>query len=276
MRLMTILHAYTCTHKCCNYYAGDNKPPYERCTTAVCTSTPGVTVYSRRDSTTPFDMFTIFEIADGNGKGGSKARYLLNRGSTVRLGTSGFVSGPRKGNALAASVCKHGGWTGTLVEAQAKCEADDSCGFVHDSDCDGRGWRYCSGSADQQATGDALACIKVRGEGAKAMSYSFRNPPNFMPLAGETYYGFDGFNSAFREPQVCAVVSVLSLAPMQLIRIRQHGHLCMHKHKNLHSAISRSICKCKHTSKCRPCTRPRHCWTISSSTRTRPRSSPTD
>ena len=215
--LMTILHARKCTCACC-YFAGDGKSPYERCTTEACTSTPGVTVYSRRDSSTPLDMFTIFEIANATGKGGSQARYLLNRASTVRLGASGFVSGPRKGNALAASVCKNGGWTGTLAEAQEKCEADDKCGFVHDSDCDGRGWRYCAGSADQQATGDALACIKAKGEGADATSYSFRNPPNFMPLAGETYYGFDGFNSAFREPQVCALLSVLSLTPTNLIR----------------------------------------------------------
>ena len=31
--------------------------------------------------------------------------------------------------------------------------------------------------------------------------YAFRNPPNFMPLAGEKYYGKSGFTANFREPQ---------------------------------------------------------------------------
>ena len=116
--------------------------------------------------------------------------------------STGFVSGPRKANGVAETVCKRGGWTGTLAEAKAKCAADAECGFVHDADCDGRSWRYCTGSAEQQATGDALACIKVKAGSANARSYSFRNPPNFMPIAGETYYGFYGFDSAFRQPQV--------------------------------------------------------------------------
>ena len=149
-------------------------------------------------------MFTIFEITGATGKGGSQARFLLNRASTVRLGAVGFVSGPRKANGLMGTVCNHGGWTGTLAEAKTKCEADAKCGFVHDADCDGRGWRYCTGTADQQATGDALACIKTKAKPsyANTSSYSFRNPPNFMPLAGETYYGSSGFDSEFREPQV--------------------------------------------------------------------------
>ena len=191
-------------------FTADKHSSYERCTTAACKSTPGVNVYKRRDSASPFDMFTIFEITGATGKGGNQARFLLNRASTVRLGAVGFVSGPRKANGLMGTVCNHGGWTGTLAEAKTKCEADAKCGFVHDADCDGRGWRYCTGTADQQATGDALACIKIKGQGSNTngkRSYSFRNPPNFMPLAGETYYGLGGFTSDFREPQVCAVAS---------------------------------------------------------------------
>ena len=34
-----------------------------------------------------------------------------------------------------------------------------------------------------------------------ATKYSFRNPPNFMPLAGEKYYGKAGFTPNFRKPQ---------------------------------------------------------------------------
>ena len=182
-------------------FAGDPSPVYERCITPRCLSTPGVTVHAHRDSTSPFDMRTIFEITNATGKGGRRARYLLNRASTVRLGATGFVSGPRKANKLAASVCKRGGWTGTLAEAQAKCQAYKHCDFVHDADCDGRRWRYCKGSADQQVTGNALACIKIKVK-SSGMSYSFRNPPNFMPLAGEIYYGSEGFTSDFRKPQV--------------------------------------------------------------------------
>ena len=194
--------------------AADTKLHYYLCKTAACTSTPGVNVYSRKDSSSPFDMFTIFEIENARGKGGRQARFLLNRASTVRLGADGFVSGPRKDNNLKKSVCEHGGWTGSLSEARAKCTADKNCGFIHDADCDGRDWRYCSGSADKQVTGMALACIKVKGGGSDATvgAYSFRNPPNFMPLAGEAYYDFTGFNSAFREPQVSAILAVLLLA----------------------------------------------------------------
>ena len=159
-------------------------------------------------------MFTIFEIENARGKGGRQARFLLNRASTVRLGADGFVSGPRKDNNLKKSVCEHGGWTGSLSEARAKCIADKNCGFIHDANCDGRGWRYCSGSADQQATGLAMACIKVKGGGSDTTvwAYSFRNPPNFMPLAGEAYYGVVGFNKDLRAPQVSAILAVLLLA----------------------------------------------------------------
>ena len=158
-------------------------------------------------------MFTIFEIENARGKGGRQARFLLNRASTVRLGADGFVSGPRKGNSLKKSVCDHGGWIGSLSEAQAKCRADKNCGFVHDANCDGRGWRYCSGLADEQATGLAMACIKVKGGGSDTTvgAYSFRNPPNFMPLDGEAlqYGGRHEFNHAFHAPQVSAILAVL-------------------------------------------------------------------
>ena len=151
-------------------------------------------------------MSTIFEITNATGKGGSQARYLLNRASTVRLGATTFVSGPRKNGKLA--VCKQKGWTGTLARAKARCEAADDCGFVHDSGCDGRRWRYCKGSPDEQKIGNAHACIKVKVK-PSGRSYSFRNPPNFMPLAGEIYYGSEGFGSAFRKPQVRGIIADL-------------------------------------------------------------------
>ena len=108
---MTILRARRCTCVCC-YFAGDGKPPYERCTTAACTSIPGVAVYC---ATLPLlsicSQFLRSPMRQAKEEW-SQARYLLKRASTVRLGASGFVSGSRKGSALAVSVCKNGGWTG--------------------------------------------------------------------------------------------------------------------------------------------------------------------
>ena len=191
---------------------------YKRCFTTACKSQPGVIVHKHRDSSLPFDTNTIFEIVNATGKGGGRARYLLNRASTVRLGANGFIAGPRKNGKIA--ICKQNGWVGTLAKAQARCEADPDCGFVHDSGCDGRRWRYCKGSADAQRVGNAHACIRIKVK-SSGRSYSFRNPPNFMPLAGEIYYGSEGFDSAFRKPQVRGVGA-------DLIECDMWKHTCTH------------------------------------------------
>ena len=45
---------------------------------------------------------------------------------------------------------------GTEAQARAKCDADPSCIAIHDYDCDGTNWRYCTAVT---SGGDRKACV---------------------------------------------------------------------------------------------------------------------
>jgi hypothetical protein len=55
---------------------------------------------------------------------------------------------------------------GTLEQAQAKCDADATCGWLHDFNCDGRYWRFCSNDATDanMPVGDGKACAMKKDE----------------------------------------------------------------------------------------------------------------
>jgi len=48
--------------------------------------------------------------------------------------------------------------TGTREWAEEMCNKDNNCQFLHDTDCDAKSFRYCSGKLSNQPIGQAQAC----------------------------------------------------------------------------------------------------------------------
>ncbi|KAK3258027.1 hypothetical protein CYMTET_32911, partial [Cymbomonas tetramitiformis] len=82
--------------------------------------------------------------------------------------TKYYRSGPRAVNDR--TNCNS--WTGTLEEAKIRCDADTTCTVLHDCDCDGNDWRYCSivgfDTAGQSCTQSPQADERHRGRGPPA------------------------------------------------------------------------------------------------------------
>jgi hypothetical protein len=62
-------------------------------------------------------------------------------------------------------------WAGSLLEAQARCNADPACSMVHDFNCDGWSWRYCIGKLESHTSrgSDTSGCGMVK---AHALAYT--------------------------------------------------------------------------------------------------------
>ena len=64
--------------------------------------------------------------------------------ASVCIANKTYYDGPRVNNDLyLTSQCGGMKWYGTLDEAQARCNMDPSCGWLHDTNCDAKEWRAC-------------------------------------------------------------------------------------------------------------------------------------
>ena len=69
--------------------------------------------------------------------------------------------------------CDNAGSTyGTLAQAEAWCDADPACTWLHDWDCDGQNWRYCTGTRVEVSGGEACTKNKVV---ASALAFAWRS-----------------------------------------------------------------------------------------------------
>merc|ERR1712012_511918 len=73
-----------------------------------------------------------------------------------------YITGPHISNAILGTYCSTAHFR--LEAAQQKCTEDSTCLFIHDYNCDGWGWRYCSGDVHQIQSLDpsTQACMKVK------------------------------------------------------------------------------------------------------------------
>merc|ERR1712012_120542 len=73
-----------------------------------------------------------------------------------------YITGPHISNAILGTYCSTAHFR--LEGAQQKCTDDSTCLFIHDYNCDGWGWRYCSGDVHQIQSLDlgTDACTQVK------------------------------------------------------------------------------------------------------------------
>eukprot|EP00808_Paulinella_micropora_P009603 g9125.t1 len=75
--------------------------------------------------------------------------------NTAAFAASDFITAPEGvayGSQFTTSndYSKCNNFLGTEAEARARCNADETCRYLHDHNCDGQSWRYCSSITPQQ------------------------------------------------------------------------------------------------------------------------------
>ena len=194
----------------------DDSPPYSLCTTALCTSRPGVQVYTRSSGSPTFlDTETIFEFTDTPHVARPSVRrppkYLKNQVSTVHVGSTKVYSMlPLGTQVLTSTPCED---AGLLPVSQTECEeaypfvvppgtvvleGSESTNKVGDWDYKPPG---CSLDAGSDSNGDyelqwnkrprsydwqpryRPVCRQSTGSGRTG--FQFRNPPNFIPTTSD-------------------------------------------------------------------------------------------
>jgi len=72
---------------------------------------------------------------------------------------STYESSSNVGNAAHNDLCSS--IYGSLEWATNQCDADPACSWLHDFNCDGNGYRYCTGEFPSES-GDGLACTRTK------------------------------------------------------------------------------------------------------------------
>ena len=98
-----------------------------------------------------------------NSSGAAVGDYVYGEG--VAATNDGFECMPTAGDGFTSVVNES--WTGTLEEAEAKCDANLECAYLHDSNRDGIEWRACKSVTPAGADATTTAATKVKEQSAE-------------------------------------------------------------------------------------------------------------
>jgi len=92
---------------------------------------------------------------------GLACTFKKNNPQYIPPTSSDYPTSSNVGNSAHSGACS--GSVGSLEWAKLQCDGDAECSWLHDYDCDGNAWRYCSGAFPSEA-GDGLACTMTKPE----------------------------------------------------------------------------------------------------------------